>query len=497
MFVLKNAWSALVRRKWRSLLTALIAIIITFGTMFGMAVLQENDTATGSAYDSQKVTAVIRPTAKVQATYDGANSDYTKNYLGWTGYTTYATAAQSASVNFGYTFAETVPVRQTDSFKAIAGTADEDADKTGGELQFRAFYSLDAAHDNEYGRYKLIEGKHLNYSGQDENGVLISKALAAKNKLSVGDTFTVAYPNDASKTVTLKVRGIYEYTEAAAKGKGSDAKLAKDNRDNAIYSAYYAFGMAGFDAVDGTGWLIPDLNIAFQLSSVSDYNKFITAVKKAKLPDTYEVSSPSLTAYEASIAPLGALATTIRPALIALWIVGDLLLLILLAFGLRGRTNEIGTQLVIGVTKGRIAWQFMIEMLLPNLIGFIIGALVGGFASKSLGAALAGGHATSPTSSLVWTVIWSGLGAIVAMMIIAMIRVLAFGTRKIFAPRVSASAEIAPSHDAVSSSSEVAPATEDTATAHSDDNAGSSNGTPDDADGKNGKDQNDAKSAKA
>ncbi|RSX51403.1 ABC transporter permease [Bifidobacterium goeldii] len=439
MFVLKNAWAAIARRKWRALLTALIAIVVTFGTMFGMAVLQENDTATGSAYNSQKVTALIRPNAKTQAKYNGADSSYTENYLGWTGYTTYATAVQSAGVTFGYTFAETVPVRQTEKFQAIAGTDDQDADKTGGELQFRAFYSLDAAHDNDYGRYKVVEGKHLNYSGQDENSVLISKALAKKNKLSVGDTFEIAYPNDASKTVKLKVRGIYEYTEAAAKGKGSDAKLAKDNRDNAIYSAYYAFGMAGFDAVDGTGWLIPDLNIAFQLNSVKDYQKFVKALKKAKLPAKYEVSSPSLAAYEESIATLGSLAATLRPALIALWVIGGLLLLVLLGFNLHGRANEIGTQLMIGVTKGRIAWQFMLEVFMPTLLGFVIGALAGGFGSKSLGAALAGGHATAPTSALVWHVIWGGLGVIIVLMLIAMIRVLAFRSRNLFAARSGSS----------------------------------------------------------
>ena len=39
MFVLKNAWSSIVRRKWRTLLTMFIAIIVTFGTLFGFSVL--------------------------------------------------------------------------------------------------------------------------------------------------------------------------------------------------------------------------------------------------------------------------------------------------------------------------------------------------------------------------------------------------------------------------------------------------------------------------
>lgn len=31
MFVLKNAWAAVMRRKWRSLLTLLIVLLVTFG----------------------------------------------------------------------------------------------------------------------------------------------------------------------------------------------------------------------------------------------------------------------------------------------------------------------------------------------------------------------------------------------------------------------------------------------------------------------------------
>ena len=46
MFVLKNAWSSIVRRKWRTLLTMFIAIIVTFGTLFGFSVLHADESAT-------------------------------------------------------------------------------------------------------------------------------------------------------------------------------------------------------------------------------------------------------------------------------------------------------------------------------------------------------------------------------------------------------------------------------------------------------------------
>ena len=62
MFVLKNAWSSIVRRKWRTLLTMFIAIIVTFGTLFGFSVLHADESAT-DGYNPQLVSAVIRPDA--------------------------------------------------------------------------------------------------------------------------------------------------------------------------------------------------------------------------------------------------------------------------------------------------------------------------------------------------------------------------------------------------------------------------------------------------
>ena len=73
MFVLKNAWAAVMRRKWRSLLTLLIALLVTFGSMFGLAVAAENETANGATYDAQQANATITLSDKGFAERDGAN----------------------------------------------------------------------------------------------------------------------------------------------------------------------------------------------------------------------------------------------------------------------------------------------------------------------------------------------------------------------------------------------------------------------------------------
>ena len=435
MFVLKNASATLVRHGWRTGAMAITAVAIASLTIFSNSVIDAAHTASTTTYNAQKPTAVIRPTQKTLSTRNGADSSWTKNHLSWTNYTTYATAVQSANVEFSYTFTETIPVRQSSSIKAIKASTSTSADKTGGDLTWRSFYTLEAAQSNDFGRFKIVSGKHLNYKGQDKSSILISQAVASKNNLKVGSTITVANPTDSSKTYKLKVRGIYEYVGTAQEGEGSDAKFAKDNRDNAIYSTYYTFGVNGLDISDGKGWSIPDLNIMFQLSSVKNYNSFVKAVKKAELPRKYEVTSPSLEKYETGIQPLTQWASRMQTTRIVVWSAGGLILLVLTILTIIRRRGEIATAMLVGVSRGRIAWQFMVESLIPTILGLALGTLIGGVATPGVGMSLTS-NSTPMHSTLIWMILGCGFAACVALAIVSTIPVITLRKSTLVKPPV-------------------------------------------------------------
>lgn len=445
MFVLRNAWAQLMRHKLRTLLTLLIALIAAFGTLFGWSVQQANTTATTTDRESLAPSAIVRMKSAQQAKYDGADKSWVKNYLTTEDYNNYYTivtnnSIQLANVNASSSF----PVRQTkDSVQAIAGTADQDADKTGGELTLKSFTSVDTARQNDLGRYKVVQGKHLSYSGKAPNGVLISQALAKKNNLKVGDKITVASPADKSKTTEFTVRGIYEYVDAdAPAGHGSDAKLSKDNRDNVIYAAYTTMYNLNWGNEAASDWSKPDLSYVFEFSSLSDYNKYAKKVA-SKIDKKYELSSPTIAEYEAKTKPLTALNSRLNVGNGALVpAVGGVLLLVLTLLGVCvRRTDEIGFALASGVTRGRVAWQFMLETLFPVTVGFAIGLIAAGFGSKSLGAALANGYATPVTGALVWRALWVALVALLVLMIVAGLRMAFFRTPVLFAARDGWSAD--------------------------------------------------------
>ena len=211
MFVLKNAWAALGRVKWRTALTALLALLVSFSAAVDLAVLRADDKANNETYQAQKASAVIRPSAKVTAKRDGADSNYTANYMTWDMYTKYAEAVQKNNLTFEYTLATSVPVRASKSLQAIAAKSDMSEDNTGGNLTLQAFYTNDAAKINDYGTFKVVKGKQLNYKTAND-GVLVSQAVAKKNNLKVGDKVTVGNPTKASETYKFTVSGIYEYT---------------------------------------------------------------------------------------------------------------------------------------------------------------------------------------------------------------------------------------------------------------------------------------------
>ena len=436
MFVLTNAWHALGKHQAHSILTVILALIMSFGLIASSAVLAKQTAAHGTEYQAQKPTAVIRPSAKLQSQLkDNDATTTTKHYLTFNDYSPIAVAAQNKSLSFTYSFAETLPVRQSDSLKAIAGTADESADDTGGELMLRSFYDAKALKNNDLGEIRLVKGKKLKYTDTKFTGALISKALADRNKLKVGSKFTVANPTDASKKYTYTVRGIYEY---ANPGSTKSYKLAKQNPDNMIYTAYataYTNGLDPEDSPKGT-WAMPDLDITFLLNSPSDYESFAKLAKKS-MPKGYEISSPSLDAYNKKLEPLDGTASWMRIARIAVLAVGGVLLVA--ATIMRTwitRRDEIGMGLITGVTKPRIAWQFIVETLMLTVVPAALGLLIGGFTAQHIGKALCG-FATPMSTAIVTSSIWKSLGAIAILSIVALFGPVVFRTGNLFKPASS------------------------------------------------------------
>lgn len=432
MFVAKNAWAELRRHPWRTALMVIVSLLVTMWSVFGAAVMHEYHAAHGEGYGALKPQAVVRMTDTALSDRSGDDADWTKRYITWEEYNVLGAAAQAKHVQFDYSVVASVPVRSTGSFKAITTSATSGAsqNETGGDFTLTSFYNEAAVDANEYGTFKVVEGNKLNYQDVTARDALVSQELAKKNNLKVGSTITVGNPANAKTTYTFTVGGIYTYTDTPQGVQGADAQFAKDNRDNVIYTSYYDFAASGLDTTEGTGWAVPDINIVFTLANPQAYEQFKSALKP-DLPEGFAVSSPTIDAYNHSLEPLDQLANTTKVMLICLWSVGGALALLLTLLEACPRREEIGYGLAVGVTKSRMAWQFMVEILLQTVLGVALGLLIGGWTANPLATQLAQGHTIAMHGGVLWNVAWIALLACLLLAIIAGVRVALFRTAQL------------------------------------------------------------------
>lgn len=109
--------------------------------------------------------------------------------------------------------------------------------------------------------------------------------------------------------------------------------------------------------------------------------------------------------------------------LICLWSVGGAFALLLTLLEACPRRGEIGYGLAVGVTKSRMAWQFMVEILLQTVLGVALGLLIGGWTANPLATQLAQGHTIAMHGGVLWNVTWIALLACMSLAIIAGVRV--------------------------------------------------------------------------
>jgi putative ABC transport system permease protein len=192
----------------------------------------------------------------------------------------------------------------------------------------------------------LKSGKAISGSA-DANEALISGAMATKNSLSVGSTFT-AY------TATLTVAGIFSSDSQSAQNTvvlSLPALQRLSGQSSVVTSA-----VATVDSLDN-------------LSSV-------TSAVKSSLGNNADVTSAEDQANE-TVKPLNSVKTVATFSLIGAVVAGAVIILLVMVMVVRERKREIGVVKAIGGSNARIMGEFMVESLTLAVAGAIIGLLIG------------------------------------------------------------------------------------------------------------------------
>lgn len=443
MFVVKNAWKSVMRNKGRNILVIIIVTIIATAATIGLSIRQAATTARNTGLENTTVTTQISldreklisesrnqsdssessdsQSSNGKPDFDSMRSALSDKQLSLTDYQKYANASSAVKSTY---YMETTGLSATDDFQPVSdstsstntsdstssndmsssnGSGESDAsDQSGegrpnvggmdggkdfggtsmvsGDFSLVGFSSDEAVSNTSNGSFTMVDGKVFGYDKSSDGDAIISKSLADFNALSVGDTISVADPNDTDTTYQLTIVGIYKNSTDSTQQMGGPMASNASDPANAIYTSVSTLRSLGLDA-DADTDSAARLNYTYVFSSKSDYEAFCEDAINAGLDDNYAVSSADVENYESSLVPLNNLSKFALTLLIVVLAVGGVVLVVITLLNVRERKYEIGVLAAIGVNKVKVAAQFTLELLIVTMIGLALGACAGAVAS--------------------------------------------------------------------------------------------------------------------
>ena len=199
------------------------------------------------------------------------------------------------------------------------------------------------------GTYTLEEGRHI--TPEDSFAALISKELAEKNGLSVGDTISM-YDLDTDSENTFTIVGIFGGTE----GMGKDSMMASGIPANQGYIDSNSYQKMWNETVLELGSLDVYVDSAENVQDILKSIKSLPQVKNKTF--TYTVDTED---FDLISNPLSSIETMTDTAVLAIAGAGEVLITLLLILWTRGRKKEVGILMALGKCRGEILLQFLAE----------------------------------------------------------------------------------------------------------------------------------------
>ncbi len=208
----------------------------------------------------------------------------------------------------------------------------------------------------------LAEGRHI--TTEDQHAALISRELAEENELQIGSDLSFTDPYE-----TVKVIGIYE----------SDASMEFD-ADTIFTDHDTSWALA--QSVDKTY----SGRVDFFVTDPARLQAVMEQVKQAvplQWEDyTLQENTAEYDAIACQLSTIGRLTTLLIVSVITVSII---VLFLILAMRIRGRVHEVGVLLAVGISKGHIISQFLIEITAILLLAILVSGPISYFAAMRLG----------------------------------------------------------------------------------------------------------------
>lgn len=224
------------------------------------------------------------------------------------------------------------------------------------------------------GTYKLEEGRHI--KADDSYVALISKELADKNNLSVGDSIEFITETDIDVTdTTFKIIGIFSGTEGMSKSAITPSDIPANLGYIDMNSLRELYDSEGYDFLDVY------THTPEEAKELMETIKNLPEVKGKTF--TFHLNSED---FDLVSTPLSSFGSMVDTTVFVITLIGVLVVILLLALWTRGRKKEIGILLAVGRSKAEIIGQFLTENILITFLSMIVSAGVSTTFADKIGA---------------------------------------------------------------------------------------------------------------
>ena len=354
MTIIKRAWTAVARKRRRSLTIALIMTLI-FTLLIGTLTVQQT-----MAQLKQSVERNIRAGFSVASKQPSGDVPM-------------ETARQVQRLdkvkahNFQSETTAGLPGKQLID---TAGSGVQLDSNVAGEAKVTGATQSDLLSEFTGRFYQLEQGKHL--TELDQDAALIHKTFAEKNNIKPGDKLDITKDG---RRVTVTVMGIFS-------GKGEKpAVLQSDMAENHLIT-----NLAAAQQLTGSQQLTRATYFAenpHQLKSLTDRTKSLPNVDWQKFSLTDNGA-----AFAGVLQNIAGIQNILTIATIGAAAAGLAVLSLVLVFWVRGRLHEIGILLSIGTSKRQIIGQFLAELAIIAAVSSVFALGIGSVTSSQISTAL-------------------------------------------------------------------------------------------------------------
>ena len=250
------------------------------------------------------------------------------------------------------------------------------------DCQFYSYGCINSEYRSLFlsGALVMCEGRGIDTS--IDNGIVISKEMAEKHGLKVGDTIqAVNNPLSSDKTRELKIIGLFEIV--------ADKTDEKNNYNEASYYDYANNAFVSEAAMKDLLENYADVGYAAADFFVTDPKQLEVIIQQVQNIDSINWNNFQIIAndevYQNISASLSNTGTLITTLIIVVTVVSMILIIVILSMSIRGRKRETGILLAVGIVKPAVILQYVLETLLIAVVAFPLAYLSGKQVAGTLG----------------------------------------------------------------------------------------------------------------